>query len=412
LESLSLSKLNLYLRRVISLNFQEPLWVTADILNIKFKNKNVYLELSEKDDKETILAQNSAVIWSSSYSKILQTRASDISNILQEGNEVKLFVIVDYNIRYGLKLKILDIDPEYTLGKIAKKRIQTIQKLQEQNLWQRNKECQVPIVLKRLALITSINSAGHMDFEHQLKNNKYSYTFSIYKYNVSVQGKNSSEEIQNAFHEIRNSKIKFDLILLIRGGGSKLDLLEFDSYQIAREISVSEIPVITGIGHFIDESIADLSAYLALKTPTAVAEFIISLNYEAEIRLQKLFESLNHRIKSIIDKQLSRLNNSGIESKINIKERLITKYKNLKDLQTSIIKVSYQLCNGKTQQLSDVKYLIQINDPDELLRRGYTITYINELIISKCKNIQVGDTIKTIHLHGVINSKVIKNEEV
>jgi exodeoxyribonuclease VII large subunit len=406
LESLSLSKLNLYIRRVITLNFQEPLWVTAELLSIKEKNGHYYLELIEKDSENVISAQNSAVIWKTAFSSITKNAAFDPEFILAAGNEVRLFVSVDYNVRYGLKLNIQDIDPGFTLGKIAKQRLEIIDQLKREGLWQINKDSILPIAIKRIAVITSSNSAGYKDFENHLLVNPFNFGFSIQLFNVSVQGINSSSEIVSAFNRINLKENSFDLIVLIRGGGSKLDLLEFDSYEIAKAISKSTIPVLTGIGHFIDESIADLSAYKSLKTPTAVADFILALNRDYELNLVTLLDSIKY-----IAMQIHTLHNSKILNYY--KEILLNARMHTFENKRSISEIAYQITHTAKnamflnyKRINEIQMVIETNDPEQILQKGYSLSYKNGILISKCEPVIEGDEIRTVYSKGVFTSNV------
>ncbi len=411
MESLSLSKLNLYIKRVLSLNFQDPVWITAEIFSLKQKNGHIYLELTEKDETDSIKAQNSAIIWSSTLLSIMSKQQQDLFGILQEGNEVKVAIIVDYNIRYGLKLIVQNVDSDFTLGKLAKIRLQTIHKLKSENLWQKNHHSHLPVVIKKIAVITSVNSAGYLDFENQLSQNNYNYKFELHKYDVSVQGKNAKSEIIEAFTKINSQSKSFDIIVLIRGGGSKTDLIDFDSFYIAREVSLSKLPVITGIGHFIDESIADLSAFRSLKTPTAVADFIINYNFNRELEINIKFENLEANCRLLVGSALDSLVLIKEAISTNISQIILNKYKQLSAINYSISNKSYQLYHSNFKRIAEYKMLIHSNDPEELFKKGYSISYIENELLSKRKVISIGDQIKTYYKNGVLFSKVISNEK-
>lgn len=406
MESLSLSKLNLYIRRVVTLNFQEPIWVSAELLSLKEKNGHVYLDLTEKDEADNIAAQNSAIIWKTTFTTIKKTSSFDVGHILRVGNEVRLLVLVDYSVKYGLKLIVQSIDAEFTYGRIAQSRLRTIEALKQAELWQRNKNCILPVAIKNIAVIASMGSAGFSDFENQLKDNEFKYFFNISVFNVTVQGINSVPEICNAIKTSRTSKSKFDIIVIIRGGGSKLDLLDFDSFEIAKEISISDIPIITGIGHFIDESIADLSAFQSLKTPTAAADFIIQINRVYEISVHKLMDFIIQMSKQLFSNSIFGI--TQLSNDIYSKAKLASYDSNinLAELRYKINRMTVNFYYEEIEKLADLNIIILSNDPEYILQKGYSLTYKDDDLILKSTTLKIGDKIKTVYSKGVLTSKI------
>jgi exodeoxyribonuclease VII large subunit len=412
LESFNLSTLNLYIRRVIALNFQDPVWVFAELLSVKEKNGHVYLELTEKDALNNITAQNSAVVWKNTYSSLQKSSPFDISHILREGNEVRLLVAIDYNVRYGLKLIVQNIDSEFTFGKIALSRARAIERLKLEGLWQKNKSTPFPLVIKNIAIIGSKESAGYKDFENHLKDNAYQFLFCCDLYNVSVQGVNAIEEISNAFKQLERRKKQYDLIVLIRGGGSKHDLLEFDSFEIAKAISQSNIPVLTGIGHFIDESVADLSAYQSLKTPTAVADYIISVNSESELRTMKLLESIFQLTRQLMFDASYSIVDLYNEMISNSKLQIYDNQRQLTELNFIIRQKSQTLSFNEYKKLFLCNAVLESNDPELILQKGYSLSYIDGTLISKLNAIPAGSKINTKFARGTLTSTVDKTWEL
>ncbi len=406
MESFNLSTLNLYIRRVLALNFQDPVWVSAELLSLKEKNGHVYLELTDKDALHNITAQNTAIIWKNTFSGIKKSTQFDIDHILREGNEVRLLVNVDYNVRYGLKLIVQNLDSEFTYGRIAQSRLKTIEILKKEGIWQKNKTTQFPITITNIAVIGSKDSAGYKDFINHLTENQFKFSFHTSLFNVSVQGANSVKEISNAFAKLQMRKSKYDIIVLIRGGGSKHDLLEFDSLEIAKAISLSEVAVLTGIGHFIDESVADLSAYQALKTPTAVADFIISRNRESELAILDLRDSIYQSTKQFVtdlNYNLSAFLNTIIN---NVSRQMYQRSKYLTDLNYSINhKVNAQRF-AEYKKVTELNFILESNDPDIILQKGYSLTFKDNILLSKCKSITEGDEIKTTFSKGTLTSKI------
>lgn len=382
-------------------NFLEAVWITAEVIQAKLNRGHYYIDLVEKNNEE-VIAQSSAVIWKSDLITIQRYNPANLDLILQEGNEIRVHVLVDYNIRYGLKLIIQNIDSSYTLGKIAQNRIEIIQKLQEEKLWQRNKLQKLPSVIKNIAVISSLSSAGKKDFEDELQNNEWQYKFNVDYYQSSMQGENSEKEIVLAFDEIEKNINNFDLICIIRGGGSKLDLLNFDSYLIAKYISVSTLPVITGIGHLIDESIADLCAFQSLKTPTATANFILQHNVKFEIQLDTLLQKLNNALYYFLQTEnnyLEQLNRSILQRKeIHLlkKEKEITKSENL---IYSLAKAQIQKNEIQLLAYEKINYSL---DPTIALQNGFALIEQSGIRIKRKKQLNLNEGIGIVFQDGKV----------
>ncbi|MEO6191287.1 MAG: exodeoxyribonuclease VII large subunit [Saprospiraceae bacterium] len=313
MDTIRLCRLNEIIQRVVALNFDSPIWITAELVQAKVNKGHTYLEIAERSEHEDIIAQSSAVIWKNNWN-ILSKKIDN--TILKEGNQLRLYVLVEYHPRFGLKLNVLDIDVTYTLGEISKLKLATIERLKQESLWQNNKSTKLPLVIKKIAVITSLSSAGKKDFESQLLDNPHGYMFQLVYFPATMQGSNTPTEVSHALHLINIQLEKaFQCIVIIRGGGAKLDLIDFDQYNIAQQVSLSKIPVLTGIGHHQDESIADMNAYLSLKTPTAVAEFILQHNLNFESDLVNKFNIIASLAQSKINKSLDKLSND--KNKIN-----------------------------------------------------------------------------------------------
>lgn len=276
-----LSELNAYLKRVLALNFKEAIWVRGEWSDLKGSRGHVYAQLIEKQE-EAIIAQSQVVIWNRQLQKLDKKSKVPIGDLLQDGLEVLLQVRIDFHERFGLKLIVEDIDPSFTLGELELKRRRNLEKLQQQGLLQLNRTLSLPMVTQRLAVISGAQAAGYIDFVAHLKQNPYAYRWKIQLYDSAVQGKNVVREVSKAIQDISTVKAQYDAIVLIRGGGSRIDLSAFDEFGVCEAIAQSPLPVFTGIGHEIDESLADQVAFQAFKTPTAVADYLINCSMQVE----------------------------------------------------------------------------------------------------------------------------------
>ncbi len=276
-ERLSLSELNGAVKIVISAGFTSPVWVIAEISEINIhSNGHCYLTLIEKGESEDrIVAQARATIWSYTFRILRPFFETTTGQQLTDGIKVLLQVSVEFHEMYGFSLNVRNIDPTYTLGDQARKRREIIQRLTDEGVLTMNKELELPLVPQRIAVISSSTAAGYEDFLEQLSTNAKGFHFYTKLFPAVMQGNQAEQSIVDALDRIYPYENFFDLVVIIRGGGSQVDLSCFDNYNVAYHVTQFPLPVLTGIGHEKDDSIVDLVAHTKLKTPTAVAEFIL-----------------------------------------------------------------------------------------------------------------------------------------
>jgi len=269
----SLTQLNQSFEKHIWEQFsQRDFWITAELIKINQKSGHFYIELADSTN-DTTTARSFATIWASTYSTIVtDIGLKETQGILQPGNKVLINVKIEFHTIYGLKLKIRAIDPAYSYGEIERKRQEVIKRLKKEGIFDQQKELRLPTIIKRIALIGSPNTSGYRDFENELLVNHDFNKFVIKEFPVRVQGDAAVKEIVAAIKDANRHDA--DVIVILRGGGSKMDLALFDDYEISKAICNSRLPVITGIGHENDEVVADLVARVTFITPTAVARHI------------------------------------------------------------------------------------------------------------------------------------------
>ncbi len=372
--SYTLYELNEYIRRVIALNFAEPIWVNCEISQVKEVRGNVYLDLVYHDDKtDEVTAQISASIWFKSYLFLKNKLGALLPSLLKEGTHVLLKVQVEFNERYGIKLIIEDIDPSFTIGQMEMNRQKILQKLLDEGLLHMNKLTQLPPVIQKVAVISSHNAAGYIDFINHLTKNPYDYQYKTELFQVALQGQNTEREVCQTLNDIAVRKGEFDVILIIRGGGSKLDLAWFDSFNIGARIAKSPIPVITGIGHDIDSTVADVVAHSSLKTPTAVADFLINHNMNFEATVQETSQwivQMSHRYIKIHELSLQNTTQmlQIIPGEI-IKKHLF----NINFAHDQIFAMTKNVLKSHKEKLSFADQQIKLLHPKNILQKGYVI---------------------------------------
>jgi exodeoxyribonuclease VII large subunit len=374
----SLYDLGTLIKRVLSLNFQDKIWVKAEIAGCKVVRGIAYLDLIEKEEGQSdkIIAQQSAVIWQGTLQKLNGKLLEPITGFLETGREVLVLVQIDFNVRYGLKLVIDDIDPAYTLGKLFQQRQELEKLIYIEKLYEPNKRIALAPVIQKIAVLSNDQAAGYHDFVHQLTENVMNYAFSLTLFPISLQGTLVEETVLNQLKEILKSKYTFDVVLILRGGGSKLDLAGFDSIHICRAISSFPIKIITGIGHEVDETLSDIVAGISLKTPTAVAEYLLYHNQTFEASIQQMVLKINDITKYKV--QQAKLRILRFQHELSLRPmRVIDKTNTkLENIQKYLPNLVNNRLKKEKVKLSYLDRLISLVNIPSTLKRGFSITKI------------------------------------
>lgn len=427
----SLETLCIALKRYIdSKVVQRTFWVTSEISKISENKGHYYLDLVDTKN-EKVVAKMEATLWSDEYLALLQRFQDELPKILKEGNKVLLSVEVVYHTVYGLKLNIVSIDPSYTYGELELKKQQTIRQLTEKNLIGRNKEKKMPLVIKKVAVIGSPSTSGFTDFIDHLEKNNYGYFFYCQVFKTPVQGKNAEHEIIAQLKAA--DKYDFDAVVILRGGGSKIDLEVFNSFNICKQIALMRLPVITGIGHETDVTVADMVAHSRQKTPTAVAHFIIECATHFHALMQDRLNRITRQTQQKLSQSNEKLTSHSLVLQSRTKEYLTNRRNIIQQLKTSIYSLSINrvsklesntlltlqkrletymkskmaLENGKLKALTN---RFSILKPENILKRGYGITTMNGKVITSPAQMRKGDEIKTRLLRLTITSEVTQIE--
>ncbi|MBK8699908.1 MAG: exodeoxyribonuclease VII large subunit [Saprospiraceae bacterium] len=373
METYTLYNLNEYLKRVIALNFPEPIWISCEIAQVKNSRGNYYLELVQQDENHEVIAQSSAALWYKNF-LFLKSKLGDLlPSLLKDGVQVKIKVSLEFSEKYGLKLIIEDIDPTYTLGQMELSRQKILERLKQSGKAEDNIGLSMPLVVQHIAVISSENAAGYKDFVAHLEENKYGYAYRHTLFTSALQGANTEKEIVAALQMISENAKDFDLVVIIRGGGSKLDLAYFDNFNIGYAIATFKIPVVTGIGHEIDLSIADLVAHLSLKTPTAVADFIVERSLHFESMVEEMSTQANRLCQQKIKEATLLLEASFMH--LTSRPGEIVRNARLEISQNWNAVLSSSEFRLKTQKhaLANFEAVLMMSHPSHILKRGFTL---------------------------------------
>ena len=284
-EFIDLFEFQTRLKQGIECLFPSRVWIRAEVSAIKARNGgHCYMELSQSD-ANGLLAKANAIIWSSKYRFIAPYFESVTGSPISEGMTVLVEVQVNYSQLYGFSLIVNDIDPEYSLGVQELERQKTIERLNKEGLMGLQKELVLPALPYSLAVISAEDAAGYRDFVRHIEENPYGFRFSIELYPALMQGAGCPESIISALDAAMDSGKDYDAVLILRGGGARLDLACFDDYGLASVIAQYPLPVLTAIGHDQDFHVCDMVAYGYVKTPTALADYFLSIYEDEDARL-------------------------------------------------------------------------------------------------------------------------------
>ena len=404
---LSLFEVLQHLRRTVLLNFPESLWIKAEIAQIRESRGHIYLEIIEKDSStEEWIAQAGAVLWQNQRIALTRKLGTQLRAVLQEGMEILCRARLDFHERYGLKLVIEDIDPAYTAGQLALERQKKLDVLQREGLIGKNRTIPMPPVLQRIAVLSSPQAAGLQDFEQQLLQNPYDYRFFTRLFPAAMQGNLLENETIAQLTRIRAQVQYFDCVVIIRGGGSKLDLAGFDSLELCKAIAHFPLPVFTGIGHDIDQTLTDLVAHQALKTPTAVAEFLVQNNLSFESRVHEAWQWIRQSAGQQLSRQQLMLEHFQRQV-LHLPLVLTSAARGKLDLAAQKIPLLVQAQMGKAQMALDTaEKLFQLLGIENTLQRGFTLTQVNGQALLDPSQATSGDILITTTANGQLKSEV------
>ncbi|RLD21927.1 MAG: exodeoxyribonuclease VII large subunit [Bacteroidetes bacterium] len=407
MDTFSLLELNAHIRQVVALNFEQLIWVSCEISQARQSRGHHYLELVEKaEHSDDIRAQSSAVIWARTFSRIRKKCGDLIDDILQDGVEVRVQVRVDFHERYGLKLVIEDIDPSFTMGNLETRRREILETLQKKGLVEKNGLLPLPVVPQRIAVLSSEHAAGYHDFMQHLRENPYEYHFDTHLFPVALQGSSVEKEVVTALQSVAKAAVHYDCVAIIRGGGSRLDLSGFDNLAIGEAIAHCPIPVFTGIGHEIDQSVADIVANYALKTPTAVADVIIEMTATFEGEIDALELHIKEIIDNIVVQAQSDLRNAQTLLTYLPAQRVTANHAFLEGLVPQFRRIASFKIKQYQQQLEHASIVMKAVEPRNVLARGFSITRKNGKIVSNSSALKSGDTLETEFQKGNIKSTI------
>ena len=448
---LTLSRLAEGIAGVFEEKFRSPLWIKAEIAKLNYyqASGHCYPSLVEKE-KGSVKAELRGTIWANDYIRINSNFLKVIREPLREGIQILFRAYVRFHAVYGLSLQIIDIDPSYTLGEMAREKMETLARLKNEGLFDRNRQLELPALPKRIAVISVKSSKGFSDFISIIENNPWKYGISCVLFPALLQGDKAVESIRSQMELIGRYAHLFDAVAIIRGGGGEVGLNCYDNYMLARDVALCPLPVLTGIGHSTNETVVEIIAGFNKITPTDVAYFIIQQFHNFSGRLNELHEKLAIIAKDILGGEKKKWEQfcldlvSQTDNLVRNEKRAILEISgsvidgtgimitgqnhllNLAGLKLSIkpgvlLRESRtgldnrsgrfflhvkQLLRQKTGELENLNQKIDLLNPVHVLKRGYSITYLNGKALIDSADAKAGDIMTTRLYKGEISSEV------
>ena len=405
MDAYSLLELNSMVRQSIEHTMNQEFWVEAELSECRENRGHCFMELIQKDEKtSTPIAKASAKCWANKWLTIRPYFERTTGQQLHAGMKVLLQVYPQFHEAYGFSWIGNDIDPTYTLGDMARKRQEIIQKLKAEGVFDLQKELQLPTFCQHIAVISSQTAAGYGDFYDQLTNNPYGFNFDVHLFPAIMQGEDVEQSIISALEQIYN--MPFDCVVIIRGGGATSDMSGFDTLALAENVANFPIPIITGIGHERDENILDMIAHTRVKTPTAAAALLIDHLKGVLETIEGAQSAISHYAQqklSALNFQLSTLSETIPRLFSIVRTQQEAKIDALYSRLPMLIERRLTSENHRLQ-LIDEK--LKALDPTLLLARGYSNTLHNGKTIKDVSVLKPGDKLETHVAHGIIHSKV------
>lgn len=427
---LSLYELNSLVRDVISMSLPDSYWVEVELSEAREGyGGHCYMELIEKDEhSNTPIAKAHASCWRNRWMLLKPQFERVTGQRIHAGMKVLLKVHAQFHENYGFSWIVDDIDPTYTMGDMARKRMEIIQTLKEEGVFDLQKELKLPMFCQRIAVISSATAAGYGDFCNQLADNGYGLQFTTALFAATMQGEGVEQSVISALNRINEEWENWDCVVIIRGGGATSDLSGFDTLALAENVANFPLPIITGIGHERDESVLDMISFQRVKTPTAAAAFLVDHLTEVYARIEDAQEAIVNYVKRRL--QVERMKFERLSTQIpalfslvkvrqsNRLDQLLNRLKvkaeripadGLHRLEMLEARLKEPVARKLERELHRIDMLSQraiAQDPERLLSRGYSITLKDGKSIKDASQLKAGDEIETRFAKGVAKAVV------
>jgi exodeoxyribonuclease VII large subunit len=447
----SLLEVTQSIQKTLAERYTSTFWVKAEMnkLNYYPHSGHCYPDLVEKQDGR-IIAQLRSTLWKDDYLRINKNFLEVVKTPLKDGIKMLFSARITFDPAHGLALRIIDIDPVFSLGELEREKQESIDRLKQEGVFDANKLLTMPILPQRIAVISVQTSKGYADFLKVMDGNEHGFKFFHLLFPSLLQGEKAVESILWQLHRIRKVLQHFDVVAIVRGGGGEVGLASFNNVELARAICLFPLPVITGIGHATNETVVEMVSHKNAITPTALANYLVErfLQYqnplnELERKLIDLAQQSLRReqdkvattgryFRSVTDNILLRNQHSldgQTQTVIHASRYRIQQereqYSNLvyqlrkdamlfcnqcsieiREMTTAIRKDISMAIRTEGQAMDNFERTVRNLDPIHVLKRGFSITRKNGKVVKTVEDVQPGDRLETEFPEGKVISEV------
>lgn len=403
-ESYSLYELNSRVRQVLAQGMGGDCWLHAELSEVRANaGGHCFVEFVQKDPHgNQLLAKARGTIWANVFRLLKPYFEQETGQAFVAGIKVRVQVRVDFHELYGYSLAVLDIDPSYTVGDMARRRREILRQLEQEGVLNLNKELEMPVPARRIAVISSATAAGFGDFCNQLEHNPYGFRFKVRLFPAVMQGERVEQSIIAALDAINAERDDWDVVVIIRGGGATSDLSGFDTYLLAANCAQFPLPVITGIGHERDDTVIDSVAHTRVKTPTAAAEFLIAGMKQAADRLDACARALAEKMRRRLEGEKGRLEHLSGKMPSAVAMRCLRESHRLEDLSKQLQAAAAWRMDRESHRLALLQQQLQALSPERMLKRGYSITLKGGKAVKSPAEVAEGDALALVLWKGKI----------
>lgn len=409
-QHITLKQLQQQIKSAVEQTLPLPVWVVAEVAELKVNySGHCYLELVEKSEPKrggssVPAAQARAVIWRSQWAMLAPYFRQQTGSELEVGMKILAKVLVSYHELYGLSLQISDIDPNYTLGEVERQKQITIAQLQADGVWDMNRELELPYLVQRIAVVSSAAAAGYRDFMNELREGGYAFRCDLY--DAVVQGAAAEESICAALDEVALKQEQYDAVVLIRGGGSASDLSCFNSYRLCSYVAQFPLPVLTGIGHDKDTSVADMVAHTPLKTPTAVAAWLVERMARIEGWLEEMMVQLASLATARTKSEELRLERLMAELKLQAATYCQRSEAQMKLMLEQLQSLVARRLEKEKNRLEVAQRSVEALSPQRIMQLGFAVVRSGGRLLKSVEDAQVGELIEIELKDGAIKARI------
>lgn len=399
------------IKKTLFERYKSSFWVKAEMnkLNHYSHSGHCYPDLVEKNGGK-IIAEMRSVLWKGDFQFINQRFIDVLQEPLKDGIDVLMLVSITFDAVYGVSLRILDIDPSFSLGELTKEKQESINRLVKEKIFDLNKELIFPLLPKRLAIISVETSKGLADFLKIIENNIWNYKFEYQLFPALLQGDKAPASILSQLKNIRENYSRFDAVALIRGGGGDIGLTCYNNYLLASELAQFPLPILTGIGHATNETVSEMVAFKNAITPSELADFLIQCFHQFAVPVLEAEDFLGKKVPSLIQEKKRDVYQLSRQFQLASQNALRTQNAEITMLKNAIKILARQHLSTEENALKSIEQQINLLHPNNVLRRGFSISYQNGKLVKNIDSINEDEELTTLFYDGEVKSiiKAIK----